>query len=164
MPLQPLTNFEIQKYYQNQLRFKSFIQEKFKIKDGAYVINLDKFKSIGIHWITAYVNADNVIHFKRNLKIHRNKKIQQQIFIFKDKSSVRSYAMRHNDASKMTSTPCHMRHSQNFDKIENFLKPVLKIFILRKLTEGWGKRVVKEGARILHQIYSFRGRINGWGE
>ena len=72
--------------------------------------------------------------------------------------------MRHNDASKMTPTPCHMCHSQNFDKIENFLKPVLKIFIRRKLIEGWGKRVVKEGARILHQIYSFRGRINGWGE
>ena len=27
-----------------------------KIKDGAYVINLDKFKSIGTHWIALYVN------------------------------------------------------------------------------------------------------------
>ena len=27
-----------------------------KIKDGAYVINLDEFKSIGSHWIALYVN------------------------------------------------------------------------------------------------------------
>ena len=27
-----------------------------KIKDGAYVINLDEFKSIGTHWIVLHVN------------------------------------------------------------------------------------------------------------
>ena len=30
-----------------------------KIKDGAYVINLDEFKSIGSHWIALYVNDNN---------------------------------------------------------------------------------------------------------
>ena len=34
-----------------------------KIKGGAYVINLDEFKSIGIHWIALYVNAENVTYF-----------------------------------------------------------------------------------------------------
>ena len=33
-----------------------------KIKDGAYVINLDEFKSIGTHWIVLYVNGNNAIH------------------------------------------------------------------------------------------------------
>ena len=30
-----------------------------KIKDGAYVINLDEFKSIGTHRRTLYVNNNN---------------------------------------------------------------------------------------------------------
>ena len=32
-----------------------------------------------------------------------------------------------------------MRHSQNFDKIDSFLKPVLNIFIPRKLLQGGGE-------------------------
>ena len=46
MSLHPLTNFEIQKYYQNEPKFKSIYSRNNlpKIKDGAYVINLDEFK------------------------------------------------------------------------------------------------------------------------
>ena len=32
------------------------------IKDGAYVINLDEFKSIGTHWIALYVNVNNATY------------------------------------------------------------------------------------------------------
>ena len=56
-----------------------------------------------------------------------------------------SYAMRHNDANKMTPAPCHMRHSHHFDKIDSFLNFVLDIFILCNLTVGWREWVVKEG-------------------
>ena len=40
----PLTNFEIQKYHQNEPRFNVvFSRDNLpKIKDGAYVINLDE--------------------------------------------------------------------------------------------------------------------------
>ena len=31
--------------------------------DGAYVINLEEYKSIGTHWIVLYVNAENVTYF-----------------------------------------------------------------------------------------------------
>ena len=34
-----------------------------KIKDRAYIINLDEYESIGTHWITLYVNAENLIRF-----------------------------------------------------------------------------------------------------
>ena len=30
------------------------------MKDRAYVINLDEYKSIGSHWITLYVNGNNI--------------------------------------------------------------------------------------------------------
>ena len=56
-------------------------------------------------------------------------------------------------------TPSHMRHSQSFDKVDSFLKPVLKILILCNLIVGWGEGVIKEGAGIFHQIYRFRGTV-----
>ena len=46
MPLYPLTNFEIQTYDQNESKFNGVysINNLPKIKDGAYVINLDQIK------------------------------------------------------------------------------------------------------------------------
>ena len=29
------------------------------MKEGSYVINIDKFKSIGTHWIALYANGNN---------------------------------------------------------------------------------------------------------
>ena len=34
-----------------------------KIKDGAYVMDLDEFKSIETHLIDLYVNGNNIINF-----------------------------------------------------------------------------------------------------
>ena len=65
MPTHPLTNFEIQKYYQNETKFNGvYSRNKLpKIKNGAYVINLDEYESIGTHWIALYVNEDNIAYF-----------------------------------------------------------------------------------------------------
>ena len=54
----PLTNFEIQKYYQNEPRFNGVYSRDNlpKIKDGAYIINLDEYSDIGTHWVAFYVN------------------------------------------------------------------------------------------------------------
>ena len=38
-----------------------------------------------------------------------------------------------------------MRHSQNFDRIDSVLKPVLDIFILCNLIVGWGRGSLKRG-------------------
>ena len=67
MPSHPLTIFEIQKYYQNEPKFNGVYSRNNmpKIKDGAYVVNLDEYESIGIHWIALYVIAKNVIYFDR---------------------------------------------------------------------------------------------------
>ena len=53
----PLTNFEIQKNYQNEPKFNDVYSRNNlpKIKDGAYIINLE-FKSIGTHWIVLELN------------------------------------------------------------------------------------------------------------
>ena len=49
----PLTNFEIQKYYEDEPVFNGVSSRNnlSKIKDGAYIINLDQYDSIGTHWI-----------------------------------------------------------------------------------------------------------------
>ena len=57
----PLTNFEMQKYYQNKPRFNGVYSRDnlTKIKDGAYIINLDEFSDIGSHWVALYVYNNN---------------------------------------------------------------------------------------------------------
>ena len=64
IPPHPLTNFELQKYYQNEPRFNgvSSRDNLTKIKDRAYVINLDEYSDIGNHWVAVYLN-NNVIYF-----------------------------------------------------------------------------------------------------
>ena len=65
MLLHPFNNFEIQKYYENEPKFNVVYSRNnlSKIKDGAYIINLDEYESIGTHWIALYANAKNVIYF-----------------------------------------------------------------------------------------------------
>ena len=61
MPSHPLTNFEIQNYYQNEPKFNVVYSRNnlSKIEDGAYVINLDEYKSVRTHWIAFYVKGNN---------------------------------------------------------------------------------------------------------
>ena len=62
----PLTNFEIQKYYQNEPRFNGVFSRNNlpkKIKDGAYVINLDEYVDVGTHWIALFCNRNGIVFF-----------------------------------------------------------------------------------------------------
>ena len=69
MPPHPLTNFEIQKYYKNEPRFNGVYSRDNlpKIKDGAYVINLDEHSDIVNHWVALWVldNSNNGTYFDR---------------------------------------------------------------------------------------------------
>ena len=58
----PFTNSEIQKYYQNEPKFKGVYSRNNlpKMKDEAYVINYDEFKSMESHWIALYVNGNTI--------------------------------------------------------------------------------------------------------
>ena len=52
------------KYYENESRFNGVYSRDNlpKIKDGAYIINLDKYSDIGTHWVALWVN-NNVTYF-----------------------------------------------------------------------------------------------------
>ena len=78
----PLTNFEIQKYYQNQPKLNGVYSRKnlSKIKDGGYTVNLDEFKSAENHMFTymillyvnninvTYINSFGVEHIPKEIK------------------------------------------------------------------------------------------------
>ena len=81
MPSHTLTNFEMQKYYQSKPKFNCVYSRNnlLEIKDEAYVINLDEFKSIGTHWIALYLNGNIVINFDSFWVEHIPKEIKKFI-------------------------------------------------------------------------------------
>ena len=82
IPPHPLTNFEIQKYYQNEPKFNGVYSRDNlpnKIKDGAYVINLDEYSDIGTHWIALYSLNNNVTYFDSFGFEHIPKEIKKNI-------------------------------------------------------------------------------------
>ena len=94
MPPHPETNFEIQKYYQNEPKFNGVCSRNNlpKIKDGVCVINLDEFKSIGNNWI--------VLHFKGYLcyktiaSRNVSSEVHVKIFLFHRKVMFRFQGMQ----------------------------------------------------------------------
>ena len=78
MPPHLLTNFEMQIYYENEPKFNGVYSRNnlTKIKDGAYIINLDQYESIGTHWIALYVNDNNVTYFDSFGDEHISKKLK----------------------------------------------------------------------------------------
>ena len=66
MPPHPLTNFEIQKYYQNEPRFNGVYSRNNlseKIKDGAYVLKLDEYADVGTNWVALFCNRSEIVYF-----------------------------------------------------------------------------------------------------
>ena len=66
IPSHPLTNFKIQKHYQNEPRFHGvYSRHNFPktINNGAHVINFDEYEDVGTHWIALYVKNDEVVYF-----------------------------------------------------------------------------------------------------
>ena len=92
IPLHPLTNLKIQKYYKNEPRFNGVYSRDnlSKTKDGVYIIHLDEYCDIGTHWVALYVQNNNsatyfdsfgVEHIPNKIKnIVKNKNIITKIF------------------------------------------------------------------------------------
>ena len=54
------------KYCENESRFNGVYSRDNlpnKIKDGAYVINLDEYSDIGTHWVALYVKNNDITYF-----------------------------------------------------------------------------------------------------
>ena len=65
MPPHPLTNLETQKYYRNEPKINaSFSSNNLpkKIKDRAYVINLDEYTEVGTHGIDLFCDRNEIVY------------------------------------------------------------------------------------------------------
>ena len=81
MPPDPVTNFEIQKCYQNEPKFNGIYSRNnlSKVKDGTYLISLHKCESVGPHWITLCANAKHLTYFDSFGVEHITKEIKKFI-------------------------------------------------------------------------------------
>ena len=79
MPPHPLTNFEIQNYYQNERIFNVVYSKNNlpKINDGTQIINFDEYESIATHWIDLYLNVNSIVYFKSFKVKHILKEIKR---------------------------------------------------------------------------------------
>ena len=79
------------KYYENESIFNGVYSRDnlSKIKDGAYIINLDEYSDIGTHWVALWINNNNVTYFdsfgvehipKEIIKFMENRNIKTNIF------------------------------------------------------------------------------------
>ena len=99
IPPNPLTNFEIQKYYKNEPRFNGvFLRNNLpkKIKDGAYVINLDEYADVGTHWIALFCNRNEIVYFDSFGVEHLPKEIKK--FIGNKNIIANTFRVKANDS------------------------------------------------------------------
>ena len=87
-----LTNIEVQQYYENEPTFNGFFSRDDlpkTIKNGAYVINCDKYADVRTHWIALFCNKSEIVYFDSFGAEHvpeeikefiRNKNIKPNIF------------------------------------------------------------------------------------
>ena len=79
----PLTNFEIQRYYQNEPRFNGVYSRDnlTEINHGSYGINLDEYSDIVTHCVALYVHDDDVTYFDSFGVEHIPKEIKHLLII-----------------------------------------------------------------------------------
>ena len=65
VPLHPLSNIEIAKYFNYEPRFNGAFSENNlpRIKDGVYVINFKDNKIIGTHWVLLFIDRNKAVYF-----------------------------------------------------------------------------------------------------
>ena len=97
--LYPLNNIEITNYFNYEPRFNGVFSRNNlpRIKDGAYVINLDDKNSKGTHWVSLFINKNTAVYFdsfeieyipQEVLNKIKDKSITHNIFRIQDNESI----------------------------------------------------------------------------
>ena len=147
IPPHPLTNFEIQIYYQNESRFDGVYSRDNlpdKTKDGTNGINLDEYSDIGTHWTALYINNKTVAfldtfgfeHIPKEIKkLINNKNIIANIFRLQAYNSIRcgyfcigfiDFMLKGNSLTDFTNLFSPNNFKKNDDIILNYFLTNLK--------------------------------------
>ena len=89
----------MQKYYENESRFNgAYSRDNLlnKIKDGAYIINLDEHADTGTHWIALFCNKNKIVYFYSFGVEHIPKEIKE--FIGNKNIKANIYRVQANDS------------------------------------------------------------------
>ena len=97
--LHPLTYIEIINYFDYEPRFNGVFSRNYlsRIKDGAYIINLDDKKSKGTHWVLLFIERNTAVYFdsfgieyipQEVLNKIKDKSITHNIFRIQDEDSI----------------------------------------------------------------------------
>ena len=82
IPPHPLTNFELEMYYQNESRFNGVFSRNNlpkKVKGGTYIINLDEYADVDTHWIALFFNRNEIVYFDSFCVEHTPEEIKEFI-------------------------------------------------------------------------------------
>ena len=99
IPPHPLTNFEIQKYYQNEPRLNGAFSKNNllkKMKDGAYETNLYEYADVGTHWIALFCNRNEIVYFDSFGVEHVSEEIKE--FIANKNKKANIFRVKENDS------------------------------------------------------------------
>ena len=99
-PPHPLTNFEIEKYFEDEPQFNR-VHSRDNLpkttRDGGYVVNLDDLGKSGTHWVAIYLNNDRATYFdsfgvehmpREVIRFLKNKDLHTNIFRVQPADSV----------------------------------------------------------------------------
>ena len=79
-PPHPLTNFEIGRYFEDELLFNGVFSRNNLPdlpRDGGYVVNLDDLGESGTHWVAIFVNGNRAVYFDSFGVEHLPREIQR---------------------------------------------------------------------------------------
>ena len=97
MPPHPLTNFEIQKYYKNEPRFYGVFSRNNlfeKLKDGAYIINLDEYADVGTHWTALFCKKNEIVYLDSFCVEHIPEEIKEFITKYPGNKNIKANIFR----------------------------------------------------------------------
>ena len=94
IPPHPLRNFEIEEQFFKNRRFNGVYSRDNlpkKIKNGAYIINLDEHADVGTHWVALYVKNNEDIYFDSFGVEHVPKEIKDLLDVKTSKQTYLEY-------------------------------------------------------------------------
>ena len=159
LPFHPLTNIEINEYYENEPKFNGVYSRNNlpnKIRKGAYVINLDEYENTGTHWVALFVKPKYTVYFDSFAIEHIPKEINKFI------SSKELGPVGNNDTTKSSAIArikSNIFRIQAYDSIMcgyfciEFINYMLKDKTLLDYTNLFSSSDFKKNDRVIKRIF-----------
>ena len=150
---------EINECYKNEPKFNAVYSRNNlpnKIKNGAYVINLDEYENTGTHWVSLFVKTNEAIYFDSFGIEHIPKEINKFIRSKKLGSAVNNDMTKSSSLKRIKS---NIFRIQTYDSIMcgnfciEFINYMLKGKTLLDYTNLFSPNNFKKNDRVIKRIF-----------